>query len=234
MKIITSSLRRLSFEMNRASETSFWAEKIKSIFGLPSQADSEIDGIHWILRETYNILKPIPPELVKACDVSGLIFRNDMGENHEFSPNHGYYRESNKTVTLNADIFIHPDQPDDFIDQKGYFLTRAEQTLIHEMGHAYDHCHGDLSLQPAWMSLSGWSEEPKLGLKRLRIKEEGTPEVVGEMYYDPKIAEFTRFYGRRNSYDDFADCFGYWVAGLKDKVPEKKAEYLDNLLKKYY
>jgi hypothetical protein len=232
MKTVISSLKKLAFEMNRASEASFWAEKIKSKFGLPCQADSNIDDIHWILRETYSILRPIPPELVKACEISKLIFRF-LGKNKIRYPNHGFYRESDKSITLNTDIFIHPDQPEDFIDHGG-FLTRAEQTLYHEIGHAADAAFGNISLQPTWMKLSGWSKEQKPGLERLHIKEEGAPEVIGEMYYDPKIAKFTRFYARRNSYDDLADSFSMFIGGLKDKVPEKKAEYLNNLLKKYY
>ena len=234
MKIVTSSLRKLSFEINRASEASYWAEKIKSRFGIPSQASSNIDDIHWILRETYNILNQVPPDLIKDCGVTGLIFK-DLGPNKSYYPNHGYYREGNGTVTLNSDIFIHPDQPEDFFDKNQYFLTRAGETVYHEFGHGFDHCHGELSLQPAWMKLSGWSKEPKPGLERLHIKEKGAPEVIGEYYFDPKISNnFTRFYGKRSPWDDFADCFSFWVAGLKDKVPKTKAEYLNNLLKKYY
>jgi hypothetical protein len=233
MKTVVSSIRRLSIEIGRVSDASFWAEKIRTVFGLPSQVGRDISGIYWILRETYNILRPIPPNLIKDCKISGLVFRGDMGESHEFSPNHGYYREGDKTITLNADIFIHPDQPKDFINQKGYFLTRAEQTLIHEMGHAYDAACQGLSLQPTWMKLSGWCVEPRPGLERLHIKEKETPEIVGEYYYAPS-AKFTRFYGRRNPWDDFADCFAFFVGGLKDKVPPEKHEYFDTLLKKYF
>jgi hypothetical protein len=137
---------------------------------------------------------------------------------------------------LNTDIFIHPDQPEDFIDDKGYFLTRAEETLYHEMGHALDSALGDISLQPAWVSLSGWSKEPKPGLERLHIKDKGAPEVIGEYYYDPKYKAngFTRFYAMRNPYDDFADSFSFYISGMKNKVPATKAKYLDNLLKKHY
>jgi hypothetical protein len=234
MKIIISSLRRLSFELNRASEAVFWAKKIKDRFGIPSKAASNVDQIHWILRETYNILYPIPPELIKACEISAFIFRF-LGISKPKFPNHGYYRESDKSITLNTDIFIHPDQPEDFIDDKGYFLTRAEETLLHEMGHSLDAALGNISTQSAWMKLSGWSKEPKPGLERLCIKDKGTPDVIGEMYYDPKFKAdgFTRFYARRNPWDDFADSFSMWL-GLKDKVPATKARYLDNLLKKYY
>jgi hypothetical protein len=72
-------------------------------------------------------------------------------------------------------------------------------------------------------------------LKRLFIKGQGgVPDVIGEMYFDPRIAEFTRFYAKRNSWDDFADSGAYYLGGLKEKVPATKRKYFDNLLKKYY
>lgn len=83
------------------------------------------------------------------------------------------------------------------------------------------------------MELSGWSKEPVPGLQRLSIKEPGTPEVIGEMYFDPG-AGFTRFYAKRNPWDDFADSFAFYVAGMKSKVPGNKKEYFDKLLKQYY
>jgi hypothetical protein len=235
MKILTASLRRLSFEMSRASEASFWAEKIKSRFGLPSRADSEIDGIYWILRETYNILRLIPPALIKDCGVTALIFKY-LGENKPLYPNHGFFRESDKTVTLNSDMFIHPDQPEDFFDGHRYFITRSAETLYHEFGHGFDACHGELSLQPAWMKLSGWSKEPGPGLERLHIKDREAPEVIGEYYYDSKYKAngFTRFYAMRNPWDDMADSFSFFISGMKDRVPDSKRVYLDKLLKKYY
>jgi hypothetical protein len=246
MVLISSSLKKLSFELYKGRcidvkcadviypvDTSYWAQKIQSKFGLPFQSNPDIKDFSWILREIYLTLEPIPPDLIKACGVSGLILRNDMGPNKEFYPNHGYYRESNKTVTLNSDIFVHPDQPDDFFDPNGYHLTRAQQTIYHEFGHGFDANFGEISLQPAWMVLSGWSKEFKPGLEKLHIKEKGAPEVTGEYYYNPK-AHFTRFYARRNPYDDFADSFSFYIAGLKDKVPPNKAEYFAKLLKKFY
>jgi hypothetical protein len=221
--------------MSRASEASFWAEKIKDRFGLPCRADSKIDGIYWILRETYNIFRPIPPNLIKDCDVTALIFKY-LGENKPLYPNHGFFRESDKTVTLNSDMFIHPDQPEDFFNKNQYFVTRAEETVYHEFGHGFDSCHGELSLQPAWMKLSGWSKEPGPGLERLHIKDEGAPEVIGEYYFDSmyKAKGFTRYYAMRNPWDDWADTFAYYLSDLKNKVPVAKAKYFDNLLKKYY
>jgi hypothetical protein len=154
-----------------------------------------------------------------------------MGRSRFFSPNHGYF--VGNQVALNADIFYHPDHPEDFSDGQGHFITRSAETLLHEIGHAFDSQFGDLSLKEDWMELSGWSKEPMPGHKRLIIREPGTPEVVGEMFYAPE-AQFTRFYASRNSYDDWADSFAFYVAGMKTKVPATKRAYFDRLLKKYY
>ena len=142
-------------------------------------------------------------------------------------------------VALNVDIFYNPDLPDDFFDHHGYFVTRPQQTLIHELGHSYDQHHNDLSLQKNWLSLSDWSENFKPGLKRLIIDEKEAPKIVGEWFYNPEIEKepgggFTRFYAKRNPWDDFADSFAFYVADLKDKVPQRKKTYLDNLLGYYY
>jgi adenine specific DNA methylase Mod len=160
--------------------------------------------------------------------------RDDMGPNKPYYPNHGYY--VNESVTLNSDCFYHPDRPDDFVDGNGYYMYRPAQTLYHEMGHSFDDFHEKegvpLSQQDAWLKLSGWSENFKLGLQRLIIKDKGAPEVIGEWFYDPK-AGFTRFYARRNPWDDWADSFSFFVGGMK-KLPDNKQEYFEKLLGKYY
>ena len=105
------------------------------------------------------------------------------------------------------------------------------------MGHGFDEKQGDkedwLSLKKDWLELSSWSEKPKEGYKRLVIREKGSPELKGEWYYGPG-AKFTRFYARRNPWDDFADHFSYYVGGLKSFLPHNKREYFEKLLKKYY
>jgi len=233
MKLITSHLRATAEDLSHESDRMYWETVLLKKYGWTTHIDSGIPDSYWILRQVCNILDPIPTALIRACGVTDFYIK-DLGPNKSHYPNHGYYRESDNSVTLNSDIFIHPDQPDDFYDSHNYFLNRPAQTLIHELGHALDAKAGNISCKPVWMSLSGWSETPKPGLKQLRIKEQGAPEVIGEMYYDPKYEnDFTRFYAKRNSYDDFADVFAFYVGGMRDKVPGKKKQYFDHLLKSY-
>ena len=214
------------------SETVYWADKLKTSFGIDSEAGNLRDA-SILLRTTYKYLSVMPEVLVRACGVVRLIFES-MGESRSFSPNHGFYIPIQKIITLNADMFYNPDQPDDFFDDRGYHLTRVEQTLYHEFFHALDHMLGDISLQEPWMKLSGWSKEKKPGMKRLIIEEPGAPKVVGEYWFDPKFENnFTRFYAKRNPFDDFADSGAYYI-GLKNKVPGNKRAYLDKLLAPYF
>jgi hypothetical protein len=227
MEIITKEIRSVIASI-QGSDKEFWLKKLKDQFDLAVQTSENTD--YWIIRELYKIFEPISPELIKACGVKTVILRDDMGPNKAYFPNHGYF--INHEVTLNSDIFYHPDSPDDFFDYHGYFVTRPQQTVIHEFGHGFDFHHNDLSTQPAWLKLSGWSEAPQPGLERLKVKEEGAPELIGEWYFDPK-AEFTRFYAKRNPWDDWADSFSFYVAGLRNKVPPKKAGYFSEILKGY-
>ena len=226
---ITSALRKTV-----AYTCYFWEEKIKEIFGIschPKESETGLDPI--ILRQIYLILNRMPVSLVKACGVEDFYISTKMGPSKPLFPNHGYFYPDDDTITLNADIFYHPDTPDDFFDHRGYFVSRPAQTLIHEMGHALDAHLGDISLKEDWLKLSGWSQNPEPGLKRIIIKDPGAPLVIGEWFYDPK-AGFTRFYAKRNPYDDFADSFAFYVSGMKDKLPENKRAYFDALLKKYH
>jgi hypothetical protein len=225
--------------LKKLANSSIWQDKIKEKFGIQCQTKepgSVLDPI--ILRQTYQILSLMPTELVRACGVTNLSFSGLMGPSLPRFPNHGYFNPGDNSITLNNNIFLHPDVQEDFFDEHGYYLSRPTQTLVHEMGHALDDAFGDISQKSEWMSLSGWSFEPKLGLKRLVINEPGKPPIIGEMYYNPKIGggakNFTRFYAMRNSWDDMADSFSFYVAGLRDKVPANKRAYLENLLKKYY
>lgn len=226
MKTIAACLRYIASD--------YWSSKLYDDYGLKMELDKGVTEGPFIVRQIFNILSPIPQSLIKDCNINIILIRSDLGPNKPFYPNHGYY--SSSLVALNENIFHEPDLPDDFIDHRGYFITRPQQTLLHEFGHSFDEYKGNLSLKSDWLKLSGWSETPRSGLKRLRIQEPGVSEVIGEWYYDPNIENggFTRFYAKRNPWDDWADSFAFYTAGMKNKVPFNKKQYFNQLLKKYY
>ena len=226
MNISIAALIRSTAE-STDSRSQFWASRMQDVYGIDISPSIDFS----ILRDIYRTISIFPPSLIKACGITRMEIREDMGPNRPYYPNHGYF--VNHTVALNADIFRHPDQPDDFMDHRGYFLTRPSQTLYHEWGHGYDEYNGSPSLKDDWLRLSGWSKEQQPGLKRLIIRDSRAPEVIGEWWYSPE-AKFTRFYGKKNPYDDFADCFSFYVGGLRSKVPENKKQYLDKMLAAHY
>lgn len=209
------------------SNVEYWSNKLKQDYGVSSIFPSNLTECPLILRQCHQILSCMPLKLIKACKINKLNIREDMGPNKPYYPNHGYFVDH--SVTLNADIFIHPDVPDDFVDHHGYFITRPTQTLLHEYGHGYDEYHDNLSLKPEWLKLSGWSPNDKPELKQLVIRTPDIPDRRGEWYYHPD-AEFTRFYAKQNPWDDWADTFAFYVGGLKASVPSIKREYFNQLL----
>jgi hypothetical protein len=231
-----SSYRVVTAYLNQSN---YWADKIKNTFGIEchtKEAEYDLDPI--VMRQVYLILSDMGVKLVKACDVPDLYISFTMGKSCFRFPNHGYWNPNDKSVTLNVNIFYEPDETPDFISKNtGFFVSRPIQTLYHEFAHSADSAMGtngvDLSSQPEWMELSGWSKTYKPGLKRLVIEEPGMPRVVGELYYEPSKAGFPRFYAARNNYDDFADCFAFYIAGLQDTLPKSKQNYFKKLLSKY-
>jgi phosphoribosyl 1,2-cyclic phosphodiesterase len=212
------------------TESLHWIQKLENDYGLSPFLQSGVVEGPSILRQCHQILSCMPSSLINACGINRLEIRSDMGPNKPFYPNHGYF--VNHSVTLNSDIFINPDIPNDFISHEGYFTTRPEQTLLHEFGHGYDEYNGTLSLKPEWLQLSGWSPNDSPELRQLVIRSKDFPERRGDWYYRPD-AEFTRFYGKLSPWDDWADCFAFFVRDLKSIVPSIKCEYFDSILNKY-
>lgn len=221
-KIISSNILILAFtilEKNAPIEI----EKVYNI-----KVDDSVNCKYALL--ILNALKKLPLELVKACGINSLGIK-DLGPSKEFYPNHGVYVSN--TLFLNK---WNTEDPWVVEDSSGNKLDRFDHTLYHEMGHGLDEVLGgskELSLQPEWLNLSDWSEEPKLGLKRIIIREKGSPELVGEWWYNPDSG-YTRFYAKRNPWDDWADSFAYYVAGLKSYLPESKIRYFDDLIGKFF
>jgi hypothetical protein len=218
--------------IQKIAESAYWEETLRDKFGINSfSKEPEIPLDPIILRQVYQILNLIPDRMVKSCGINKLYISNKMGNNRSYFPNHGYF--VGDSVTLNADIFYSPDKPEDFFDHHGYFIDRPTQTLLHEFAHGYDEHNGNLSLRKKWLKLSGWDPEPKKGLKRLIVQSKDAPDVIGEWYYNPK-ASFTRFYAKRNPWDDWADSCSFYLGKLRSKVPDDKRDYFEALLKRYY
>jgi hypothetical protein len=178
----------------------------------------------------YDIVSQLPQALIKRCNVAIISFE-DLGPSAKYYPNHGKYKPDGGLV-LNSRIF---DDPPTTKDDEGIEVPAIRFVLLHEMGHGFDKREDngrEMSLDEDWLKLSGWSEEPKKGLMRVKIQEKGYPKVMGEWYYSPK-AGFARFYGRRNPWDDWADSFAYHLLNCKSQLPEGKVAYFDKKLESY-
>lgn len=228
LRIVTSCVRTIAAKIEEKAENSDLSNKIKEEYNTSILPGNKLESI----KKLYEALKKIPSQLVKDCKIDSITFE-DLGPSKKFYPNHGKYQAG--TLTLNERILF---DTINIVDNKhNKNISKFEQTYYHELGHGFDEKKkGEekwLSLRDDWLSLSGWSETPKVGYKRLVIREVGAPELKGEWYYSPE-AKFTRFYGKRNPWDDWADSFSYYVAELKSFLPENKQEYFDDLLKEYY
>jgi len=220
-KLISCYIRKLANELQGKT----WSDRIKEEFDIHIDSDTKVE----YLINLYNDLSKIPAKIIKDCKIKILKFE-DLGPSKEYYPNHGVYT-SDGTLILNYRMF---DDPELFEDGSGKSMSRFTHTLYHELGHGFDMLEGEeFSLKPKWIELSGWSEDPKPGLKRIIIREQGCPEIRGEWFYDPNSV-FSRFYGKRNPWDDYADTFSFYVGGLKGIISDSKIKYFDDVLKKYY
>lgn len=225
---IAKKLRRLAEDLQDSSDRAGIVSMLRDKYGITVTGRPDID----CLRHLGESISRLPPSLVRDCGVTSIGFE-DMGESREYFPNHGIY--SNGTLVLNSRTL--DDKMFEVDPDAGASFDRFEQTLFHELGHGWDEARGvdglELSKRPDWTGLSKWSEKPAPGLRRLRIRERGAPEMMGEWWYDPN-AGYTRFYARRNPWDDWADSFSYYVGGLKSFLPPQKVKYFDEKIGKYF
>lgn len=224
-------LRRVAQDLLDWSEKNSSLEVLSSSYGIGLTEDTNPEYYDILLKSVGKL----PMDLVRDCKIARLGFE-DMGESREYYPNHGKYIEGG-TLILNERLF---DDSSMEVDSGGRELNKFDQTFYHELGHGWDVEQAaalgfgeDLSLRPEWLELSGWSNTPIPGHRRMVIREKGTPVLKDDWYYSPN-AGFTRFYAKRNPWDDWADSFAYYVSGLKSFLPENKIKYFDNKLQKYY
>jgi hypothetical protein len=224
-------LRRLAKDLEKWSDKSASEKVLEDTYGIGVVPGTNPEYLNILIKS----LDRIPASLVKDCLITKLGFE-DMGVSKEFYPNHGKYIDGG-TLILNEKLL---DDKSVDVCKEGNELNKLDQTFYHELGHGWDNEKGkvspskkDLSLQPEWLSLSGWSDKPSPGLRRLIIREKGFPELKDDWYYSPE-AGFTRFYAKRNPWDDWADSFAYYVSGLKSFLPENKIKYFDERLSNYF
>lgn len=224
---IAHQLRKIAAEISESDKKVDLLKKIRDRYDIKVDPSSS----HECVQALYESLKRLKPQLVKDCGIKVMGF-DDLGPSREYYPNHGKYLDG--TLVLNERLL---DDPTLIKDQKsGSTMNKFEQTFYHELGHGWDDAmapgEDDLSVHEEWTGISGWSEKPKKGLRRIRIRDRGCPEVVGEWYYSPE-AKFTRFYARRNPWDDWADSFSYYVGDCKSFLPKDKVDYFDKRLSRY-
>lgn len=227
-KIITSNIRNIVAKIEEKAENVDLSKKIKDEYNVTVLPGNKIENV----KNLYEALQKLPTQLVKDCKILTMTFE-DLGPSKKYYPNHGKYCKG--VLTLNESIFDdHTLEVDTKSNKK---ISKFEHTYYHELSHGFDEKKHDrdkwLSLKDDWLKLSGWSETPKPGYKRLVIREEGAPELKGEWYYAP-WAKFSRFYGKRNPWDDFADGSAYFMGGLKSYLPDNKRKYFEDLYKEYY
>lgn len=207
------------------------AEDLEDTYGIKFAPDTDPKFFEVMEKS----LKKLPPKLVEDCKVIHFGFE-DMGPSKRYYPNHGKYIDGG-TLIINENIL---DDDRSYSDDEGNILSVLDQILYHELGHGWDYEKGkesprgiDLSLQKEWLSLSDWTQDRKPGYKRMVIRDKGKPELKDDWYYSPE-AKFTRYYAKRNPWDDWADSFSFYVAGLKSFLPSSKVKYFDEKLKEYY
>ena len=179
------------------------------------------------LIELQVCLDRMGPDLIKKCNLDQIAFE-DMGESREYFPNHGYYCDGETKVTLNSRLV-----DDQYAyTSNGILMSKFQQTFWHEAGHAFDYALGLISSKDEWLSLSGWTQTPEKGSGWLNIEiaEPGTDPVRDDWWFSPD-AKFTRFYAKRNPWDDFADSFSYYVGGLHEFLPQNKIEFFNKYVK---
>ena len=184
-------------------------------------SQTRLEGFsNWQQEHIRAILSRIPLQL--QTNFKAIVADASLGAKH------GRYDETSHVIRLN---------PRDFHNQikfghgPGRKLDHVELTLAHEVGHSV-FMRLSKAEQDQWKKLSGWQvgSGPDQAAP-YREKRPGWPREVATETHS-KDAKFTRRYGERNEFEDFADAFGFFVMGQKDRVPVEKRQFLERMFKK--
>lgn len=182
----------------------------------------------------YEAFQKLPPLITKSNFIARIEINKDLGEPHVFYPNHG--RWDNKLHCM-------------YLNPLTVMSTDYMHLITHEAGHAVDHLLGpgekNISMEPAWLALSGWTMlPPELNTDRVddetyytqgeykRLSLRDDDKLMLARWWHKKNAKFARWYGTRDPREDFAECFSYLCIGQDKRVPPNKAKFIRELMKK--
>lgn len=201
--------------MNLATTITIFAGTPKVTAGIP------LEGFNnWQQEQIRSVISQIPDrlltnfKLIKADDSLGA--------------KHGRYYEDTHVIHLNPRDFHNRVR---FGRGPGRKLPHVDLTIAHEIGHSV---YLELSekQKAGWRALSGWKEGAGEGqAPPYKEKRPGWPKETSTETFQ-KGAKFTRRYAERNSDEDFADAFGFFVMGQQNRVPENKRLFLEKVLAK--
>lgn len=174
---------------------------------------------NWQQEQIRSILSQIPKSLLN--NFKKIVADPSLGAKH------GRYDEDTHVINLNPRDFYNRTQ---FGRGPGRKLPHVDLTLAHEIGHSV-FVELPKSVQNAWKKLSGWQDGPGPGqAPPYKEKRPGWPKETSKETFK-QGAKFTRRYAERNSDEDFADSFGFYVMGQKDRLPDNKRAFMERLLK---
>jgi hypothetical protein len=173
---------------------------------------------HWQEEQIRSVLSQIPDSLLS--NFRGIVADESLGAKH------GRYNEKTHVITLNPRDFHNRVR---FGREPGRKLPHVDLTIAHEIGHSVfvglPH-----QTQTAWKRLSGWQEGAAEGqAEPYTEKRPGWPKLTSSETFK-QGAKFTRRYGEKNHDEDFADSFGFYVMGQKNRLPDNKRAFMEKLL----
>ena len=183
-------------------------------------AGTRLEGFNnWQQEQIRAVLSQIPDSLL--ANFTAIVADHSLGAKH------GQYDEKTGIVHLNPRDFHNRVR---FGRGPGRKLPHIDLTLAHELGHSI-YIELPEATKAAWRRLSGWQEGGGEGQAQpYTEKRSGWPKKTSTETFK-EGAEFTRRYGSKNSGEDFADSFGFWVLGQKNRLPPEKQTFMGKLLK---
>jgi hypothetical protein len=202
--------------MNLQATISIWA------FHPLGLTQTRLEGFTNAQQEQIRaVLSEIPAHL--KTNFKAIIADPSLGAKH------GQYDEDTHVIKLNPRDFSNRTR---FGRGPGRKLPHVDLTLAHECGHSVFYQMSPAE-QDAWKRLSGWQAGKGDGqAPPYKEKRPGWKHFTADVTHS-KGAGFTRYYAEKNWHEDFADSFGFFVMGQKDRLPENKRAFMDRIFQEF-